>query len=94
MDLYKTLQHQRDMLDSIFNLLSTNTVTPEKDIWFNLDGILEYIPYSMSKPTLYEKLQTGKFPGEKRGKFWFSKKSWIDIYLETGEVYTSNKSYK
>lgn len=92
MDLYKTLQNQGEQLQSILNILTQHRPEDKKDKWLDLDGILNYLPYPMSKPTMYEKLQSGKFPGEKRGKFWFSKTSWIDNYLETGEVYSSVKS--
>jgi hypothetical protein len=85
MDIYKKLQEQGEQLESILNILNSTSSQKKTDDWLDIKGIIEYLPYPMSKPTIYEKLQSGKLPGEKRGKYWFSKKSWIDQFLETGD---------
>lgn len=71
---------------SVRNCLSWLDEDKARDEYFDLDGLCDYLPQGLAKPTIYNWLQRGKIPGYKKGKKWYFLKNEIDEWLAAGKV--------
>ena len=65
---------------------------PEKDQWFDLNGLVAYDPEKRSKPTFYGYIHEKSIPFHKNSKKITFLKSEIDIWLKSGRRQTISES--
>lgn len=54
--------------------------------WMDIDGLIEYMPYKMSKQTVYGKVSKKEIPFHKKGKFLYFSRDEIDTWLRGVDV--------
>lgn len=81
-------------LENIERLLSEKNQNPEpeKDRWFDLNGLVEYDPEGRSKPTFYGYIHRNSIPFHKNSKKITFLKSEIDNWLKSGRRKTHDES--
>ena len=67
--------------------LNLNTPIAQR---FDINGLIDYIPWEIAKPTIYYKLANNEIPGHKQGKSWYFLKSEIDLWLSGGKIKTKS----
>ena len=84
------------ILNEVNTIKSIVQVEPKdhKDIWFNLDGLVEYDPVQRSKATYYRYVRERLIPFHKKGKNLFFLKSEIDDWLRSGRHRTIEEIQK
>ncbi|MEQ8419602.1 MAG: helix-turn-helix domain-containing protein [Arenibacter algicola] len=73
------------MESALEKIAESKSASLPQEVKYDMEGVLEYLPYPMAKSTLYEKLRRGEFPAHKNGKYWYFFKSEVDAFLLKGK---------
>lgn len=78
------------ILDEVNVIKTMVQIEPKvpKDIWLNLEELIEFDPVKRSKATYYRYVRERLIPFHKKGKNLFFLKSEIDEWLRSGRIKT------
>ncbi|RTL60730.1 MAG: DNA-binding protein [Sphingobacteriales bacterium] len=65
-------------------------IEEEKEVWFSLQELLEYLPTKPKAPTVYGWICSKKIPYHKRGGRLYFSKNQIDAWIKSGRKQTSD----
>ena len=89
--LPSAVQELNNRLIKIEHLLNSKSDNSNTDKWFDINKLVEYLPYHPAKQTIYGLVGKRKIPYYKRGKLLIFSKNSIDSWLEDGRQETTEE---
>ena len=83
-EMLAAIAQKLESIESKVDNLTIPSNKEEKDEWFNLKGLCDYLPSHPAEQTVYGWTSTHFIPFHKKGKSIAFRKSEIDLWLQQG----------